>query len=141
MKDHDFIRRPLAALTAGLAVCAFVAACQAAGANGPVPREQQKRFEAMRAKGTQASLTVFPVVMGDSAAFNKDVAGVLALLLEKAGMTKLETTDAVFRLPKEAAFDQAAELFGSLRPRAERTSSGLCRRAGRPNDRSAGTRR
>jgi len=113
MRDRGFIRT---ALVVGLAVglVALVPACQATGANKQVPPEQQKRFEAMRTKGTQASLTVFPVVMGDSAAFNKDVADVVALLLEKAGMTNLETTDAVVRLPKEAAFDQAAELFGEF---------------------------
>jgi hypothetical protein len=36
------------------------------------------------------------------------------VLLEKAGMTNLQTTDAVFRLPKEPTFDQAAELFGEF---------------------------
>ena len=85
-----------------------------AAANLPAPPEQQQRFEAIQAKGTKASLTVFPVVMGDSAALNRDVADVVALLLEKAGMTNLETTDAVFRLPKDAPFDQAAELFGKF---------------------------
>jgi hypothetical protein len=66
----------------------------------------------MQAQGTQASLTVFPVVMGDGAL--KDVADVLAMLLEEAGMTNLHTTDAVFRLPPEAEFDQAADLFGEF---------------------------
>jgi hypothetical protein len=112
MRDHDFIRMPLAALMAGLVALAIVPESGAAGANKQAPPEQQKRFDAMQAKGTQASLTVFPVVMGDSTF--KDVADVLALLLEKAGMTNLETTDAVFRLPKEAAFDKAAELFGEF---------------------------
>jgi hypothetical protein len=103
---------PLAALMAGLVALAIVPESGAAEANKQVSPEQQKRFEAMQAKGTQASLTVFPVVMVDSAL--KDVADVLALLLEKAGMTNLETTDAVFRLPTEATFDQAAELFGEF---------------------------
>ncbi len=112
MTVQGFIRMPLAALMVGLVAYTVVPACRAAGTNKQVPPEQQKRFEAMQAKGTQASLTVYPLVMGDSAF--KDVADVLALLLEKAGMTNLETTDAVFRLPKEAKFDQAAELFGEF---------------------------
>ena len=97
---------------AGLAALAIVPESRGAEANTQVSPEQQKRLEAMQAKGTQASLTVFPVVMGDSTF--KDVADVLALLLEKAGMENLETTDAVFRLPEEAAFDKAAELFGEF---------------------------
>ena len=105
---------PLAALTVGLAVHLLVPGCQALGGTKQLPPEQQKRFDAIRAKGTQTSLTVFPVVMGDSAAFNRDIAGVVVVLLEKVGMTNVETTDAVFRLPKEATFDQAAELFGEF---------------------------
>ena len=114
MRGQNFIRMSLAALTVGLALHAFLPGCQASGVNKQVPPEQQKRLEAMQAKGTQASLRVFPVVMGDDAAFNKGVADVVAVLLEKAGMTNLQTTDAVFRLPKEATFDQAAELFGEF---------------------------
>jgi len=106
MRDQGFIQMPLAVLTAGLAVFAFAPGCQANGGNKQMSPEQQKRFDALRAKGTKASLTVFPVVMGDSAALNKGVAGVVAVLLEEAGMTNLETTDAVFRLPREASFDR-----------------------------------
>ena len=112
MRGLGFIRMPLAALTVGLAVHAFVPGCQASGSNKKVPPEQQKRLEAMQVEGTQASVTVFPAVVGDSA--QKDVADVLALLLEQAGMTNLERTDVVFRLPQEATFDQAGELFGEF---------------------------
>ncbi|MGB2988315.1 MAG: hypothetical protein WBE26_20790 [Phycisphaerae bacterium] len=112
MRDDGFIRMPLAAFMVALVVGTLVPACRAGGANKQVPPEQQKRLEAMQAEGTKASLTVFPVVMGDSA--QKDVADVLALLLEQAGMTNLERTDVVFRLPKEATFDQAGELFGEF---------------------------
>ena len=114
MSGHDFIKARWAALIMLLVPCTVLPSCRSAGANNQIPPEQQKRFEAMQAKGPQASLTVFPVVMGDSAALNKGVGEVVALLLEKAGMTNLETTDAVFRLPKEAAFDEAAELFGEF---------------------------
>lgn len=110
MGNHVFIRIPLV----GLAVIAPLMGCQSGGSNGQVLPDQSKRFEVMRAKGTQASMTVFPVVIGDSAALNNDVASVVALLLEKAGLTSLETTDAIFRLPKEADFAQAAELFGQF---------------------------
>ncbi len=112
MRGHDFIRMPLVVLMAGLVALAIVPESGGAGANKQAPPEQQERFEAMQAKGTQASLTVFPVAMLDSTF--KDVADVLALLLEQAGMKNLETTDAVFRLPKEAAFNKAAELFGEF---------------------------
>ncbi len=114
MSGHDFIKARWAALVMVLVPCTVLPSCRSAEANNQIPPEQQKRFEAMQAKGTQASLTVFPVVIGDSAALNKGVGDVVALLLEKAGMTNLETTDAVFRLPKEATFDQVAELFGEF---------------------------
>ena len=112
MSDQGSIRMPLAAFTVAFVVCTFMPACRAGGPSKQLPPEQQQRLEVIQAKGTQASLTVFPVVMGDSAALNRDVADVVALLLEKAGMTNLQTTDAAFRLPNEATFDQAAELFG-----------------------------
>ena len=114
MRSHGLIRMPSVTLKAALVALAIVPACQVSGGNNQVPPEQHKRLKAMQEKGTQASLTVFPVVMGDSAALNKDIADVVAVLLEKAGMTNLQTTDAVFRLPKEAPFAQAAELFGEF---------------------------
>ncbi len=114
MRSHGLIRMPLVALMAGSVALAIVPACHASGGNKQVPLEQQERLEAMQAKGTQASLTVFPVIMGDSEAFNRDVADVVAVLLQEAGMTNLETTDAVFRLSNEAPFEQAAEMFGEF---------------------------
>lgn len=102
----------LTALAAGLMVQALVTGCHAGTVNKQVPPEQQKRFDAMRAEGTQAPLTVFPVQMGEHV--YKDAAEVVALLLEKAGMTNLAITDAEFQLPKDATFDQAPELFGEF---------------------------
>lgn len=67
MRDDGFIRMPLAAFMVALVVGTLVPACRAGGANKQVPPEQQKRLEAMQAEGTKASLTVFPVVMGDGA--------------------------------------------------------------------------
>lgn len=112
MRVRDYRRPPLAVFIVGSAVCTILSACRTAGADDQVQPEQQKRFETMRLKGTGASLTVFPVIMLDRE-FN-DVADVLALLLEKAGMSDLERADAVFRIPRETAFDQAAELFGEF---------------------------
>jgi len=79
-----------------------------------MPPEQQKRFEALRDQATGASMTVFPVDLGDNAAFNKDVGAVLALLLEQAGMKNLQTTDAAFREPTGAAWDQVVGQFGAF---------------------------
>jgi len=112
MRAQGFIRVPLAAFMVVLVVGTLLPACRAGGTNKQASPEQQKRFATMQAKGTEASLTVFPAIMGDGA--QKEVADVLALLLEQAGMTNLERTDNVFRLPKEATFDQAAELFGEF---------------------------
>jgi len=112
MRDQRTKRIPLVASTLGFVALAFVPACQANGGIKQVSPEQQKRVAAIQAKGTQTSLTVFPVVIGDGAL--KDVADVLALLLEQAGMSNLEITDAVFRLPEEATIDQTAERFGAF---------------------------
>ncbi len=114
MRIQELNHTTFAVLTVGLAVGALVPGCQTSGGNKQVPPEQLKRFEVMRAKGTQASLTVFPVAVGDDASFNRDVASVMALLLEKAGMANLRLTNTEFRLPKEATFDQATELFGEF---------------------------
>ena len=114
MRSHGLIRVRLVALMAGLVALVIVPACQASGGKNQVLPEQQERLKTMRKQGAKASLTVFPIIMGDSAALNKDVADVVAVLLEKAGMTNLQTTDAVFPLPKEVPFAQAAELFGEF---------------------------
>ncbi len=114
MRHQHFMRTLLAASTLSLIAGGSLQAYAPGPGQAvkPVPPEQQKRLEAMQAKGTRASLTVFPVVMAGDAF--KDVADVLALLLEKAGMKHLETTGVVFRLPQEATFDKAAELFGDF---------------------------
>ncbi|GAG43403.1 unnamed protein product, partial [marine sediment metagenome] len=93
---------------------------RAAQGNDEVPAQQQKRLEAMHAKGPEASLTIFPVVLWDInkakdvGGIGKDIANVVGLLLEKMGMANLETADSVFVLPAEVGFDQAAELFGEF---------------------------
>ena len=88
------------------------------GANGRVPPEQQKRLEAMQAKGTKAPLTILPVVISATNKaekgvedIGKEVGKVLGLLLEEAGMENLETTDSVFVLPADVDFEQASKRF------------------------------
>lgn len=112
MNVQGCMRMPFAAVTVLLVVHAFVPGCQAGGDKRETPPAQQQRLAAIRAEGTGASLTVFPVVVGDSAM--KDAGDVLALLLEQEGMTKLETTDAAFRPPAEATFEEGAALFGAF---------------------------
>lgn len=112
MNHHNFISRMYVVLAVGLVIHAFIPGCHASVENVQISPEQQKRLKTMQAEGSHASLTIFPVVMEDNAI--KDVADVLALLLEQSGMKNLETSDTVFRLPKEATFDQASNLFGEF---------------------------
>ena len=121
MRDHNFIRMPWVALVAGLVALAIMPACQASGVNNQVPLERQERLKTMQKQGAKASLTVFPVVLsatnkaengvGD---LEKDVGRVLGVLLEKAGMRNLDTTDSVFVLPADVEFDKAGALFGQF---------------------------
>ncbi len=121
MRSHGLIRTPRVALMAGLVALAIVPACQASGGNKQVPLERQERMKTMRKQGAKASLTVFPVLLsatnkaeknvGD---LGKDVGKVLGVLLEKAGMGNLDTTDSVFVLPAGVEFDEAGALFGEF---------------------------
>ena len=86
-----------------------------------MPPEQQERFDALKAAGTKASVTVFPVVIWATNRaekgvedIGKDAGKVLGLLLEKAGMENLDPTDSAFVLPADVAFDQAARQFGDF---------------------------
>ncbi|MHC5108894.1 MAG: hypothetical protein ACYTHJ_03330 [Planctomycetota bacterium] len=96
----------------GMLVLVLSSGCRASGAVIEVAPDQRARLEAMQEKGTEASLTVFPVVMGDGTF--EDVADVVALLLEQAGMTNLERSNAVFRVPNDATAQQGAALFGAF---------------------------
>ena len=71
-----------------------------------------RRLEAIRQKGADASLTVFPPVVGDRPI--KEAADVVALMLEKAGMESLETTETAFQMPEGIEFDEAAGAFGEF---------------------------
>lgn len=120
MRVRGFSSAPLAALMVTLVVHTVVPGCRAAGADKQVPPQQQKRLEAMRAKGAEASLTIFPVVLWDTketkaaGGMARDVGNVVGLMLEQSGMKNLEATDASFLLPADVDFDRAAELFGEF---------------------------
>ena len=112
MKAKGFIRTNRAILVVALAMHVSVTGCQANTGGVHISPEQQTRLVAMQAKGTEASVTVFPVVIGGEAL--PDAAGVVAVLLEQAGMTNLEMTDAVFRAPEQPTIENTAERFGEF---------------------------
>ena len=104
-----------------LVPCSVLPSCRSAEADHKIPSEQQKRLAAMRAMGTKAPLTIFPVALSLTTKeekgveeIGKDVGRVLGLLLENAGMEKLETTDSVFVLAADVDFDGAAAAFGEF---------------------------
>ncbi len=117
MRRHLLITATVISLTA-LAACASTPRSQ--GAQSAVLPEQQERLGVLQAKGADASVTIFPLVLwnmdkpkevGD---MGSDVANVIGLLLENAGMRNLETSDTAFMLPADVEFDQAAERFGEF---------------------------
>lgn len=113
-----------ALLVAGIvsaSACAVVSRSLAAQPDEQVSPQQQQRLQAMQAKAAEASLTIFPVVLWNTdqekqagGAFGKEVANVVGVLLEKAGMDNLETTTEAFVVPAEVDFDQSTELFGAF---------------------------
>ncbi len=120
MRGNGFARMPLAALVVGLVVYTFASGCRAAGPNKTVPPEQQQRLETLQEKGAAASLTILPPVLwvtdrpkvvGDIGA---DIAKVVGLMLEQAGMDNLEVSDTAFLLPAEEDFDSAADALGAF---------------------------
>jgi len=112
MNNHRLGITSLAACLMALGACVAAARTPTSAGNGEGLTQRQVPLKVMQDKGAEASLTIFPVVLPGGA--RKDAAEVLALFLEKAGMQNLATADAEFRLPEEAAFDQAAALFGEF---------------------------
>jgi hypothetical protein len=105
----------------GLIAHAAAPGCRAAQPGRAVSPEQQERLKAIQAKGTEASLTVFPMALAkaDKAEKSVEVVGrdagkVLAMLLEQAGMKNLEIADSVFVLPADVEFDDAGQKFGEF---------------------------
>ena len=121
MKNQRFTKPMLGVTLATLGVIVPLLFVLMAQTTDATPGDQQKRLEAMRAKGAKASLTIFPVVISatnkgekGNEDIAKEVGKVLGLLLEKAGMNNLETTDSVFVLPADVEFDQAPKRFGEF---------------------------
>jgi len=121
MRSHWLIRSLSKVCVVGLLAHAAAPGCRAAQPGGAVSPEQQERLKAVQAKGTEASLTVFPVALakGDKAeksveGVGKDAGKVVAMLLEQAGMNNLEIADSVFVLPAGTEFDDAGQRFGEF---------------------------
>ena len=89
-----------AAMLIGLGACAASA--------GPdwsaLPAPQRARLDAFRERGTGASLTILPVWAGDAP--RGDVADAVGLILERRGMSNLDTCEAAFVRPAEATAEQ-----------------------------------
>ena len=60
-------------------------------------------FAAFEQAGVEATITVLPVLMVDRA--NRDVADVVGVMLEGAGMDGIHTTDAAFKPAADVTFD------------------------------------
>ena len=120
MRGKGFARMPLAALVVGLVVYTFASGCRAAGPNKAVPPEQQRRLETLQEKGAAASLTILPAVLWDTdkpkvvGDMGQDIAKVVGLMLEQAGMDNLELSQTAFLLPAEKDFDNAADPLGAF---------------------------
>jgi len=105
-------RTPVLAIAVAGAAISIVLPGLAAVPDAPTSPQQQARWDSLCAQGVEASLTVFPVVLGGQGM--KEAAEVVAVLLEQAGMESLELADAVFVLPEDAAFSEAAKHFGEF---------------------------
>ncbi len=104
-----------------LLVSLVMQGCRATQIARDMPPEQKGRFDAMRADGAAASMTVFPVAIAaadkaekEAGSFGRKVGNVLGLMLEQAGMANLETTDSEFVLPADVPFDEAPARFGEF---------------------------
>jgi hypothetical protein len=84
------------------------------------PEKQEERLETLRAKGAEASVTIFPVVIWDTNRdkkvrdFGKDAAGVIGVMLESTGMDNLELSELPYLFPADVDFDDAAGHFGDF---------------------------
>jgi hypothetical protein len=84
---------------------------EAAVESKPSP-QQQARLDALREKGVDCSLTIYPVnLVGEP---SKEVADVVGMFLEKGGMEHLETTEVAFLPPADADFARTCKLFGKF---------------------------
>lgn len=84
----------------------------AADQSGEQTADQEKRLEIMKAKGTEASLTVMPILLGKTPL--RKVAMVVGTLLERAGMKNLEIDSVEFQPEPDADFNQMVTAFGEF---------------------------
>ncbi|MFO0837275.1 MAG: hypothetical protein U1D55_02020 [Phycisphaerae bacterium] len=97
------------AMAAVLSIAALVMGLSPAGAQTPPDAQQEKRLATFQSAGAAAALTIYPVeVLGKPSA---NVADALGLVLEKSGMTNLESTDAMFTPDAGAAWADIPSQF------------------------------
>jgi len=80
-----------------------------------IPVDQQKRLEIMKSKGTEASLTIVPIVLEKvPAELMEKVAQVVGIFLERAGLTRIEVTSTQFTPGETMDFQEVAAAFGQF---------------------------
>jgi hypothetical protein len=71
-----------------------------------------ERLAALQAAGVEASLTVYPVLLGEQPLHQ--VGSVVAVMMEQAGLQEVGSDETVFRPPAEAKLDEIATAFGGF---------------------------
>jgi hypothetical protein len=100
------------AVVAGV-LCATAGSAAAQQAGKQVePAGAEQRLAVLKAAGREASLTVYPAgLIGRPV---RPVGDVIAVMLERAGMTKLEVDAPEFRAPDKADLGEAVKAFGEF---------------------------
>lgn len=93
-------------------VAAVVAFLLGGVAQAGEPGEEATRLAALQAAGPQASLTVFPFVLGEQPM--PRVGAVVAVMMEQAGVEDVGADETVFRPPEGASIEEIAASFGSF---------------------------
>lgn len=78
----------------------------------PGDAAQTQRLEKLRAAGVKAPLTLLPVIVTERP--SREVAEVLGLVLEKAGMEELAVSGAVVTLPEGTTWEQWPAVVGEV---------------------------
>lgn len=94
-------RRECSVVVAGVLLAAFSTGCSAATGPEMTP-ERLARLDQMQAAKTKNSITIYPVALGGEP--SKDVAAVIGLMLEKAGLTEIELADSAYAPDESADF-------------------------------------
>ncbi len=91
----------------------FLAGCASPSSKvGSVDRQQQRLLQELKGKGVGASITIYPVRLGNT--HSKDVAEVVGLMLEKGGMGDLYIADAIFDPGAADDLEQLGENFAGF---------------------------